>query len=92
VAQDFEMDPARVDTVADQIESATSDFGQDLQNVDDQVRNLLGSGWKAEPGSQFHDAFADWHKGAAQVVEGMTQMVTTLHDAAASFRVADGQR
>jgi WXG100 family type VII secretion target len=92
VAQDFEMDPARVDTLADQIASATSDFGQDLQNVDDQVRNLLGSGWKAEPGSQFHDAFVDGHKGAGQVVEGMAQMVTTLHDAAASLRIADGQR
>lgn len=91
MAEDFRVAPGRVDGLADQIASATSDFGQSLQNVDDQVRNLLGSGWRAEPGSQFRDAFVDWHKGAGQVVEGMTQIVAALHDAAARFRIADGR-
>jgi WXG100 family type VII secretion target len=91
VANQLNVDPTRVDRVAGQIASSTADFAEGLQQVDDQVRNLVGTGWKGDPGSQFHDAFADWHDGAAQVVEGMQRMTAELRDVAASFRVQDGQ-
>lgn len=92
MAEELQVDPTRVDGVADQIAAATADFGDALQKVDDEVRNLLGAGWRGDPGTQFHDAFADWHDGAAKVTQGMHLMTAELRDVAANFRAQDGQR
>lgn len=90
MTDELRVTPTRVTNVANEIAEATSDFHAQLRHVDDQVRNLLGSGWKGDPGSQFHDAFVEWHEGAGHVSEGMTKMASTLRDVATSFRVGDG--
>lgn len=82
------VEPDKMDALAGQIGSATSEFGEGLRSVDDAVRSLLGTGWRGDPGSQFHDAFIEWHKGAGDVVTGMSQMVEILHSAASDFREA----
>ncbi|OBF87925.1 hypothetical protein A5791_18525 [Mycobacterium sp. 852002-51163_SCH5372311] len=84
--------PERVDSLAGEIGAATAQFGNALRGVDDEVRNLLGTGWQGTPGSQFHDAFVEWHNGASKVVSGMTELVEALRTAAQSFHNADQPR
>ncbi len=64
MADKLDVNPDQVDRVAEQIASSTEQFRQELQQVDDQVRGLLGAGWRGDPGSQFHDAFAEWAPGS----------------------------
>ncbi|MEU9806601.1 WXG100 family type VII secretion target [Mycobacterium sp. NPDC050853] len=87
--ESLQITPERVLKLAEDIASSTSDFATALTQLDDQVRRLLGAGWKGDPGSQFHDAFADWHQGTSDVTEGMNSMVSALQGAATAFRVAD---
>jgi WXG100 family type VII secretion target len=87
-----QISPDRVASLSDQIGTATAEFGTGLRRVDDDVRNLLGAGWKGTPGSQFHDAFVEWHEGAAKVVAGMTELVAALHAVATNLRSADAPR
>lgn len=88
----LQVTPEAVNATAGQISEATSEFGQQLRQVDDEVRHLLGKGWQATPASQFHDAFVEWHQGASDVVGGMTQLVAALQDAARNFHHADQPR
>lgn len=84
--------PDRIRLMADQIGEGTAEFGKGLRHVDDEVLHLLGAGWRGTPGSQFHDAFAEWHEGASKVVDGMIELVEALRTAAQNFRDADQPR
>ncbi|AYM43532.1 WXG100 family type VII secretion target [Mycobacteroides chelonae] len=84
----LQLTPERVYALANQITSATEGFKAQLSQVDEEVRTLLGAGWKGDPGSQFHDAFADWHKGSSDVVDGMTLLASKVYETAASLHRA----
>ncbi|PJE01324.1 WXG100 family type VII secretion target [Mycobacterium sp.] len=88
----LQITPTQIAFVADQVGEATAEFANRLRDVDGEVTTLLGSGWRGTPGSQFHDAFVEWHAGASKVVDGMTELVAALRTAAQNFNNADQPR
>ena len=60
-----------------------------LAGVDDELSELLGSGWVGAAGSSFGGVWQEWHEGASQVVSGLTMMAGLLETAARQYAGTD---
>lgn len=61
-------------TAAARLHDAGQRLQDGLSNVDLQVRETLGSGWRGDAASAFGSAWEQWHDGAGQVIHAVHVM------------------
>lgn len=86
----------RVEVVVAELHSASAELAgaaqrlQDgLSGVNDEITELLGSGWKGDAASAYAPVWQQWNDGARKVVEGLTRMSELLDIAGREYAKTD---
>jgi WXG100 family type VII secretion target len=81
--------PSELVGVAAELESAVQGLRSGLGSLDGEVSGLLGSGWSGEAAAAYSGVWQEWHEGASQVVQGLTEMSGLLREAASRYSGTD---
>jgi WXG100 family type VII secretion target len=74
----FDAELAALEEAAHDVRRAAARLRSDRDEVDHTVRGFLGAGWTGRAAESFSDAWLDWRRGAADVLDGLDAMAALL--------------
>jgi ESAT-6 family protein len=89
VGQSVEVVVSELHLAAARLDDAAQRLRDGLASVDDETKQLLGSGWKGGAASAYGPAWDQWHDGAEQVVTGLQRMSELLTIAGKEYAKTD---
>jgi len=81
-------DPAVMAGFSQALSGAAKDMHARFVELDSQVHDMLG-GWRGGAGSTYGDAWDLWHRGAAEVQQGLSILAKAVGDAGVAFQGQD---
>ncbi|MFC4377252.1 WXG100 family type VII secretion target [Nocardia halotolerans] len=74
MASDFKVDLDHLDQIVTKLVGLAGFIGDHLDEIDDQVATLIGTGWEGIAGDAYQVAHQQWAVGAREFVEGIRDM------------------
>ncbi|WP_051574650.1 WXG100 family type VII secretion target [Mycobacterium sp. URHB0044] len=89
MGQSVEVVVSELHLAAARLDDAAGRLRDGLASVDDETKQLLGSGWKGGAASAYGPVWDQWHSGAEQVVTGLQRMSELLTIAGKEYARTD---
>lgn len=74
MASNFAVDLNHLDSIVGKLNGLSGYVNDHLDEVDDRVVGLLGTGWESVAAEAYHAAHQKWAVGAREFVEGIREM------------------
>ncbi len=82
------VQPEVMQTASQALAGASKDLQTRLVDLDAQVREML-AGWQGSSGGAYAEAWALWHKGAAELQLGLSTLAKAVGNAGNQFQAHD---
>ena len=82
------VNPEAMHGVSQALSGAAKDLHTRLIELDGEVRDML-AGWKGGAGGAYGQAWDLWHRGAAEVQQGLAILANAVGDVGVNFQSAE---
>jgi WXG100 family type VII secretion target len=89
VGQPVEVVVTELHSASAELAGAAQRLQDGLSGVNDEITELLGSGWKGDAASAYAPVWQQWNDGARKVVEGLARMSELLDIAGREYARTD---
>lgn len=82
------LQPEAMHIASQALSSAAKDLQNRLNELDGQICDVL-AGWHGGAGGAYGEAWNSWHRGAAEVQQGLSMLASTVGVVGAQFQTHD---
>jgi WXG100 family type VII secretion target len=84
MADNLRVDPQVMQGFAQGLRGAAESLRNQLSELDGQIGEMLG-GWQGASGKAYGSAWETWHRGAAEVEQGLTMIAEAVAEAGKGY-------